>query len=199
MRTSITVVLFAKVPRYGRVKTRLARGIGHGPARRVYCTLLRHTLAELGGRQPWRLVLATTPHRQTWHAWPSAITRTGQCHGDLGRRMGHALQRFARPRAVIIGSDIPTISASAVREAFQKLADADFVFGPSSDGGYWLIGWHRRRAWPRAALDRCRWSSPQALADSRASLPRTRIVQHVRQLDDLDTIEDLRAALRPLR
>lgn len=190
MRFKNTVVLFVKVPRFGTVKTRLARDLGRTRARQVYCGLVNHALSELGGRRPWRLVLAVTPPGRDWRAWPRSLPRIDQGRGDLGARMGRALQRLARPRALVIGSDIPEISAAAVREAFQRLRDADFTFGPCPDGGYWMIGWHRRRAWPRSALRQCRWSSEHALADSRASLPKTRRVALARCLDDLDTIAD---------
>lgn len=190
MRSSNTVVLFLKVPRTGRVKTRLARDLGPGRARRVYGALVRRVLAVVAGRRPWRLVLAVTPERLAWRAWPRRLQRAGQGPGDLGVRMGRALRRYARPRAVVIGSDLPDLSVEAVRTALRRLGDADFVFGPSGDGGYWLVGWHRRRAWPRGALRACRWSSPHALADSRASLSANRVVRCADRLDDLDTLAD---------
>lgn len=195
-RTANTLIIFVKAPRLGTVKTRLAAVLGDGAARRIYRRLMRTTLRRLGADRRWRTVLATTPPGVDWHEWPRRLERRPQSRGDLGARMGGALRDCARPRAVLVGTDIPGISAAAVARAFRALGTARFVFGPGEDGGYWLIGW-RRGPWPRGALTGgVRWSSPDALADSVRSLGGPGQVTLVDRLADLDTIDDLR---RPLR
>jgi rSAM/selenodomain-associated transferase 1 len=180
-----TLIVFVREPALGRVKRRLAAELGAVAARRVYVALSRAAIARLAGTTRWRTVLAVTPDRAAWRGWPRRLARLPQGHGDLGARMARALRRAARPRAVLIGSDIPDVTQSAITRAFGALGRAHFVFGPATDGGYWLIGW-RRGAWPYGALARVRWSSPHALADSCASLPRGQAIALVDRLADLD-------------
>jgi hypothetical protein len=70
---------------------------------------------------------------------------------------------------MIIGSDIPAIEPSHIAQAFRLLGRADAVFGPATDGGYWLVGLKRT---PTAlnAFAHVRWSGPHALADTLANL-----------------------------
>lgn len=86
--------------------------------------------------------------------------------------------------AIIVGSDIPAISAGAIAEAFRLLGRADAVFGPASDGGYWLVGLKRvpRVLTPFASV---RWSSETALADTLANLEGKKIA-FVATLSDVD-------------
>jgi hypothetical protein len=185
MRRAGTLIIFVRQPALGRVKRRLAAEIGAVEARRVYDLMARRTIRRLAGSPRWRTVLAVTPDRADWRAWPRNVARVPQGRGDLGIRMGGALRRLARPRAVLVGSDIPALSAPAIARAFAALGRSRFVFGPAADGGYWLIGW-RRGAWPLGALTRVRWSTAQALADSRASLPTGTRIALVDRLADLD-------------
>ncbi len=101
--------------------------------------------------------------------------------------------------AIIVGSDIPGITASEIAKAFQRLRGADAVLGPATDGGYWLVGLRRG---PRllAPFRGVRWSSPHALADTLANLE-GRKVATVATLSDVDTAEaygTLRAAWQRL-
>lgn len=97
----------------------------------------------------------------------------------------HRLFRTVPPGpAIIVGSDIPAISAGEIAKAFRLLGEADAVFGPASDGGYWLVGLKRvpRVLSPFAAV---RWSTENALADTLANLP-GRKVAFVATLADVD-------------
>jgi rSAM/selenodomain-associated transferase 1 len=177
------LIIFVRQPALGRVKRRLARDLGMVVARRVYDALTRRALARVGRDARWRTVLAVTPDGGRWRAW-GGVPRVPQGHGDLGARMGSALRRLARPRAVLVGSDIPDMTPEAIARAFAALGRARLVFGPATDGGYWLIGW-RRGVWPYGALTRVRWSSAHALADSRVGLGRVAVAL-VDRLADLD-------------
>jgi glycosyltransferase A (GT-A) superfamily protein (DUF2064 family) len=95
-------------------------------------------------------------------------------------------------QAIIVGSDIPELRAHHVACAFRTLGSHDAVFGPASDGGYWLVGLRRSRPLPRALFQGVRWSSPHTLADSRATLPKTWSVASAALLDDIDDAEDYR-------
>ena len=135
-------------------------------------------------------MIAITPNKAKWQPWTLAKhSRIDQGYLDLGRRMTKCLRRLATPYAVIIGSDIPDITTTKIFRAFSLLKRVHFVFGPSSDGGYWCIGWRRSR-WPYGALTHVRWSSPYALDDSIKSIRYHRSIRLLDRLDDIDTLED---------
>jgi hypothetical protein len=198
------VVIFAKAPRVGAVKRRLAAGIGQLAAWRCYGDITRTLIGRLAREPRWCLWLAVTPDAAARGArfWPRtrhrrAIARIGQGAGDLGLRMGRMLRDLPPGPAVIVGSDIPDIDAATIRAAFRALQSADAVFGPAGDGGYWLIGLRRRprpRAYLPGALFRTvRWSSEHALADTLAGLPKHMRTAHLQRLDDVDDITQWRA------
>jgi len=186
--TRPTVVVMVKEPRPGRVKTRLAAGIGRVPAAWWY----RHQTARLLRRlrdPGWDLVLAVSPDIEgmTSRIWPADLPRLPQGAGDLGARMARLLS-LPGP-VLVIGSDIPGITRRHLARALRKMATADAVFGPAPDGGYWLIGLGPRAA-PAGFLRNVRWSGPHALADSKATL-RNRRIAETGTLADVDNADDL--------
>lgn len=186
-----TVVLFARAPRLGAVKRRLARGIGARAALRFYRCTLAATARPIARDRRWTTVLATTPRfaRADWARFvPRGTPRAGQPSGDLGRRMEHAMRPF--PVAVLAGSDIPDLRPADIAAAFRALGRADAVFGPATDGGYWLVGMGPRR--PARPFAGVRWSTADALADTLRNF-RGRRVAMLRRLQDVDTAEDLAA------
>jgi hypothetical protein len=181
-----TLIVFARAPRLGAVKRRLAKGIGAMAALRFYRGQLAATLAAV--RDPrWRVLLAVTPDRAR-APWPHRLPTTPQGPGDLGQRMHRATAPHRR--AVVIGSDIPGIAREDIAAAFRALGRADAVFGPAEDGGYWLVGLGPRR--PAYPFGEVRWSSEHALADTVANFTGRRVAL-LRTLRDVDTAEDLRA------
>ena len=184
-----TLFVFAKPARRGRAKTRLARGIGEAAALAFQRACLAETLRKLA-RGPWRLVCCVTPDAsaRARRLWPTRATLLPQGRGDLGARMARALARRRGP-AAIVGSDIPDLAPAHVREAFARLGGADFVFGPSRDGGYWLVG-ARAGTLARGAFRRVRWSSEHALADSAAGLRRVAFAATLDDVDDKDGYEE---------
>ena len=161
-----TVVVFARAPRLGAVKRRLAAEIGDRAALRFHTATLTRLLRMLCADRRFRTVLALTPDRATLRM-PPRVARMAQGSGDLGRRMARAFRRFPHCRVALIGCDIPDANAADVAAAFRSLGGADAVFGPAADGGYWLVGMTPRRpARPFAAV---RWSTQHALADTLAN------------------------------
>lgn len=186
-----TLIVMLKEPRPGRVKTRLGRDIGMIPAAWWFRHQSARLLREM--RDPrWHLVLAVAPDRagMASRVWPSDLTRIPQGGGDLGARMARAI-RAAQPGPVcVIGADIPALRRAHVARAFAALGAHDAVFGPASDGGYWLVGLRNAGRVPSGIFAGVRWSSPHALADSMATLPHSRIAL-VKRLRDVDTAADL--------
>ncbi len=159
------LVLFAKAPRLGQVKTRLAAEIGAEAALDFYRSCLTAVLAELRAPgQPWRLQIAVTPDdRIADPFWPDTIERRPQGAGDLGDRMLRFLGEARTDAPVlIVGGDIPELTTEHIARALRALASHDLVIGPSPDGGYWLIG--AGRAPPPSLFEAVRWSTPDALA-----------------------------------
>ena len=182
-----TVIVFARAPRLGTVKRRLARDIGDRAALRFYAETLKRLLWELARDRRFRTVVALTPDR-AWLPLPPRVQRIPQGRGDLAARMQHACERFRCGWVVIIGSDIPDATADDVADAVRALGRANAVFGPAEDGGYWLVGLGPRRpAHPFAAV---RWSSPNALEDTLANFAGHRVCR-LRTLSDVDTANDL--------
>lgn len=160
----------ARVPAAGRVKTRLARGIGAAEALRFYRTTSRLVLLRLAGLPFWETIVAVTPDAdRASPVWPQGVRSIGQGGGDLGARMQRPMRTLPPGPVCVVGTDIPGIRPSDVRRAFRALGSVDVAFGPASDGGFWLVGMRRR---PRV-IDPWRgvgWSAPDTLAQVLAGL-----------------------------
>ena len=165
------LLVFAKEPVAGKVKTRLARAIGVEASARVYRDLLATTLAH--GHAAWRSRIVD--HLELWCASDGdapflrgigtafGAARYVQSEGDLGQRMAHAMRdAFARASSLLlIGSDCPLLQPARLAEASAALRNHDAVLVPAEDGGYVLVG--ARRELPFADV---RWSTQHALADT---------------------------------
>lgn len=166
------VFIFARAPRYGAVKTRLARDIGTADALSFYRNTLHGVTRRLDSSGRFDVVLAVTPDRAASDTgyWPAGVARVAQGRGDLGLRMVRVL-KFAGPRpAIVVGSDIPDANVTLIQDATRALGKKRFVLGPTQDGGYWLIGARHPARLPRRQLDGVRWSTCHALADTVAKL-----------------------------
>lgn len=183
------LVLMAKRPQAGRVKTRLARDVGCSEALRVYRTVLGQTLRRLSGDTRWRTWIAVAPDVAIDDAvWPDGVDLIAQGDGNLGVRMQRMFDVLPPGPVAIIGSDVPGIERGDIAAAFAKLGGHDAVFGPAPDGGYWLVG---ARRVPRLLnmFAGVRWSSEQALADTVANLEGKRVAM-LREIADLDEAGD---------
>lgn len=165
-----TVIVFARAPRLGVGKRRLAADIGRLPAWRFYRRNLGDLLRRLRGG-PWRLEVAVSSPAEQAHPFFAGHSVWPQVAGDLGRRMSAALRQARPGPAIVIGSDIPGIDKADMRTAFAALGRSDAVFGPAPDGGYWLVGLARRKPIPAEFMRHVRWSSRHALTDTVASMP----------------------------
>ncbi len=157
------LILFSKFPRPGRCKTRLIGTIGALPAARLQQLMTEKVFAAASRLDNIDLrVHYTGCGEREMRRWlgPGDYVRQGR--GDLGERMKRALcnafEQGCR-RAVIVGSDCPSITSQDMERAFELLDDNDLVLGPSTDGGYYLIGMSR----PADVFAGIRWSTPQVL------------------------------------
>ena len=116
-----------------------------------------------------------------------------QVRGDLGIRMDQAFRAHPRRCVALVGCDIPALTANEVASALHALRGADAVFGPATDGGYWLVAMGARR--PAKPFANVRWSSAHALSDTLANFAHRRI-RFTKTLADVDEAADLISGAR---
>lgn len=181
------LVVFAKAPRLGTVKSRLASEIGAVAAWTFYRRTLVSVLRRLRAGASWHCWLAVTPDRSAGvpGLWPAGWSVIAQGTGDLEVRMSRVMRDLPPGPAVIVGTDIPGLRRGHVKAAFAALGRRDAVFGPAADGGYWLVGLRRRPRIPEVFAD-VRWSSEHALADTVANLGPEATVGYLETLEDVD-------------
>ncbi|MEM1395844.1 MAG: TIGR04282 family arsenosugar biosynthesis glycosyltransferase [Pseudomonadota bacterium] len=203
--TNATLVVMAKAPVAGAVKTRLASSLGSVGAARAARTLLQRTLrvAKEGERLGWwRCVIAIDRPAATIGSsvlGGSGFDSVAQGNGDLGERLRRVFQRVdTGGPIVVIGADSPALSAAAIRRVFVALGSADVVFGPAEDGGFWAIGASRASVLPRR-FEGIRWSTEHALDDTTKVVGSGLKVGLVDVLRDIDNEADLRSASEDLR
>jgi rSAM/selenodomain-associated transferase 1 len=188
-----TVVVFARAPRLGAVKRRLAKHIGERAALRFHIGTLLRLLRSLAADRRFRTVVSVTPDRAALRL-PHRVGRMKQGSGDIGARMHRAFSALPCRRVVIVGSDIPDANAADMEAAFRALGAAHAVFGPAADGGYWLVGLPPRR--PARPFAGVRWSSEHALADTLRNFKGRRVAL-LRTLHDVDTADDWHRYAKP--
>ena len=189
------VVVFGREPAAGRVKTRLAAGIGGRAAAQVYAVTLEYTLAVAVGSGA-RVVLSLAGQPSGAWAREIEIPIELQTSGDLGDRMADAFRRrFAEgeTRVMIVGSDCPWMTAEHLRSAASALDQNDVVLGPAVDGGYWLVG---QRPPGVDLFTDIPWSSHNTLDQTRRRLAEIDAAwTETERLRDIDTREELLVAL----
>lgn len=191
------VIIFAKEPRLGRGKRRLAKTIGPIAALRFQKAALARLLSRLTQDRSWRVLFCVAPDAATRRkrAWPKGVMLAPQGAGDLGQRMARALRALPPGPALLIGSDIPDVTPQRLRRAFRLLGRCDAVFGPAQDGGYWLVG--LKRVKPVPDFRPVRWSSAHALADTVAAFTRQGFQKNkIRFLEMLEDVDDAESFTR---
>lgn len=190
-----TLLVFAKAPRPGTVKTRLAADVGDAEATRIY-RALGSGVVDAVRTGPWTTVVCyapadARPEMRRWLGDPHLVFRP-QAGGDLGRRMERAVEdAFAEgaDAVCVVGADTPCIDGGLVDRAFHALEDHDVVLGPAKDGGYWLVGVDR----PRPELFRdVPWSTPRVLEVTRARVRAAGLREQLLPvLADVDRLDDV--------
>ncbi|MEM1087350.1 MAG: TIGR04282 family arsenosugar biosynthesis glycosyltransferase [Pseudomonadota bacterium] len=190
------VLIYAKPPSMGLAKTRLARSLASPTqAQRIARMALARTMrAAQGG--PWTPVLYAAPDRalndMLGGIWPPHLQRRSQGKGDLTDRLNKGFAETPPGPVVFIGADAPDISAALLTLAVKKLKSHDAIFGPATDGGFWLFGLNKT-ARMRSPFHDVRWSTQHALGDVRANLPADGRIAYLPTLIDIDEAEDWHA------
>lgn len=193
--------IFAKQPVPGGVKTRLAAAVGHELAARAHRAFVEDLLERFRNAADQRLIVFTPDDARGFFQGIAAgqYDLLPQGTGDLGQRLqrffasvlgGARAEQTPGPdrRVVVIGSDSPTLPLTYVEEAFRLLGSNDVVIGPSTDGGYYLIGC---RALVPALFTDMAWGGSHVLAQTVSRLSGT--AHRMALLPpwyDVDTIDD---------
>lgn len=196
---TLAVGLMAKAPLGGRVKTRLAADIGDQNALALYVELLKRVHNEFTdqsqgeSRLPYHCHWFIEPQDQIARCraeYPGYRSYLPQSSGDLGQRMAAAFEVLFTDykTAALIGADIPDVNTEHLGQISAALETHDAVFGPTADGGYYLIG--LRRMYPELFRD-VRWSAATTLEETLRICKRSHISYTLLEpLGDLDTVAD---------
>jgi rSAM/selenodomain-associated transferase 1 len=195
---NIPVIVFARAPVPGRVKTRLAARVGAWRAAQLHMRLTRRALRTARAAGVGSVELHVTSKHAAFGFHPKVFLQQGN---NLGERMYRALRRHRR--AILIGSDCPALTARDLRRAARSLcAGYRVVLLPTQDGGYALIAAQHA---PRALFEGIAWGGPQVFEETVKRLAGVRW-RRLRMLWDVDRPEDIdqmaplflrRSAMRP--
>jgi uncharacterized protein len=190
------LILFGRYPVPGRTKTRLIPILGEVGAAEWHRRLTEKTIATvMKDRGACSVTFCHTGGgRDAVRRWLGHVSvhLTTQVRGDLGQRMRHAL--FAaldrgNGRAVLVGTDIPQVTASHIRAAFEAMDRHELVLGPSRDGGYWLVGLRCKAD----IFQDIRWGGVRVLDLTLAAARQQGLrVALLTELNDIDTPSDLK-------
>ena len=167
------LLLFARTPQRGKIKTRLVPPLSEPEALDLYRAFLEDASAIYGAPERWRSILLAEPDPEeaTLAAlFPAPWARCRQAPGDLGERLAAAFERefaLGAPAAVAVGSDHPALRRGQIEEAFARLTlGDDAAVIPADDGGYCAIGLSARVR-VRDVFEDIPWSSPRVLSATR--------------------------------
>ena len=200
------LIVFAKTPEAGQVKTRIGREIGMEEAAAIYQKMLETAIAASASNKLWEQVITITPESEETYFKERGLKLTRQCGTGLGDRMSNALEAGFQEEAekiILIGSDCPTLSHVEIAEAFSLLNKVPAVIGPSEDGGFYLIGVTRAsyKIVARVFREVSVWSTSQVFADVQErcqNLALSLVKLPIKR--DVDTYEDwLAYTLQPLQ
>jgi hypothetical protein len=184
------LIIFTRVPELGKVKTRLAEGIGNENALKIYNHLLEYS-SEIckdvnADKHVWY-----TPKIQKGDIWNDKIfIKHVQPEGDLGLKMKYAFDsafKMKYQNVIIIGTDLLDIDQVLIEKAFDLLQYNDVVIGPATDGGYYLLGLKEMQA---SIFANKSWGTSEVFSQTMKDL-RTKNIAVLDFKNDIDYIEDL--------
>jgi len=192
MNRNNLLMIFAKNPDLGKVKTRLAETIGAEKALAVYLKLLEHTYAVADKIFADKAVFYSDRVEEfdilDYYKFPKFL----QKGKNLGERMDRAFgEAFAQgyEKVVIIGSDCYELTSEIITEGFKQLDDQNVVLGPAQDGGYYLLGMDRHYS---HLFREKKWSTPDVLLDTIIDIKRMKkTFALLPTLNDVDEEKDL--------
>ncbi len=185
------LIIFTRNPELGKVKTRLAAGIGNQKALEVYQFLLQHTVNISKDLNLTKEVHYSVKIRDK-DMWSNDFyTKKQQLGNDLGERMMSAFANGFKngfKNIIIIGSDMFDLDQSDLENAFERLESNDTIVGPAEDGGYYLLG--LTKMIPELFQNK-KWGTDSVLNDTLVNLVNEKYML-LEERNDIDTFDDLK-------
>lgn len=192
MNTKDLLIVFAKNPEAGKVKTRLAQEVGDTKALEIYKALLNHTRGITGSLTCDKAVFYAD-EIEVNDLWDEQIYQKYLQSGkSLGERMKEAFRvgfDAGYKRVIIIGTDCMMLQPMHIENGFQMLKVFDFVIGPAKDGGYYLMGMEE---FHEPLFDDKAWSSNTVLYDTLKDIDDAGMnYKLLPELQDIDYLNDI--------
>ena len=187
----LALIIFIKNLELGKVKTRLAKTVGDEKALDIYKALLLHTKDVALQLNADRMLYYSEDIPEKEDMWPEDDFQKYIQYGEiLGERMFYAFEDAlaVHDKAIIIGSDCASLTPEIVAEAFDALDRFNFVIGPATDGGYYLLGMKKLQI---ELFQQMPWSSDQVLPETLRRINALgKTVYQLPELSDIDYEED---------
>jgi rSAM/selenodomain-associated transferase 1 len=203
---STSLIIFAKSPIPGKVKTRLTPHITPTEAAELYKAFITDIVCNTHKLKCERVTIAYTPSNAeaTFHSMcGQSVDYLPQKGYNLGERMKNAFRHSfdkGSKRTVIIGTDSPTLPSSYIREAFDALKEVPITIGPTFDGGYYLIGLSEQNY---TIFDDIDWSTSKVFGQTLARIQTMNKQLYVLppwyDVDTPDNLEFLRSHIRAMK
>ncbi|WP_246848991.1 TIGR04282 family arsenosugar biosynthesis glycosyltransferase [Aquimarina sp. U1-2] len=185
------LLIFTRNPELGKCKTRLAATIGDQAALNIYSFLLEHTRSLTQKLDVSKQVHYSVKIRENDLWDPQIYDKRLQIGQDLGDRMNHAFaEGFASgyEHIVIIGSDMYDLSTEDIEASFLALQSHDYVIGPATDGGYYLLG---MKSLTSQVFKNKKWGTASVLKDTVNDL-QNNTIHLLEERNDIDIYEDIK-------
>ena len=192
MRGNSTLILFTKKAQICRVKTRMCPSLSYRESLYLHKALTADAINKFSSNLKFKLILYTTDTNTIHYCSSRGLIIKKQYGLDLGSRMNHAISQELKysQKVVLIGSDCPTLNIDYVKNAFKHLSkNNDVVLGPTTDGGYALIGMKKQNNY---LFKNITWGSSKVFTQSLEAANNYRCnIKSLAEVSDIDTIEDL--------
>ena len=188
------LILFLKYPKPGEIKTRLTVTLGDDLGYQLYLCFLKDIAAMTHQVNAQTVIVYSGPANASFPDFPG-IQCIEQRGSDIGQRMFFAMQDvFAQgfERLVLMGSDIPDLQAGLINDAFEILRSVDIVLGPSTDGGYYLVGVNRNSL-SRSMFSGIPWSTARVFSETLKRIAEAELASaELQPWSDIDDFDDLK-------
>lgn len=186
------LIIFAKQPKLGKVKTRLASTIGDEKTLKIYFELLEVTKNVTSVIDAEKIVYWDELRDGHPNEFEFGYQNRIQTTGELGFKMENAFQNefnLSARKIVIIGTDCPYLTKDIFEVAYSELDHVDFVVGPALDGGYYLLG---MKEFSPFIFHSIPWSTKDVLSLTIESIRKNnKTFALLKELSDIDDINDL--------
>ncbi|MEO6694440.1 MAG: TIGR04282 family arsenosugar biosynthesis glycosyltransferase [Ignavibacteria bacterium] len=184
------LIIFARNPFEGKVKTRLAKDVGNTKALKVYISLLNHTFMQTKNLSADKFLFLS--ENTDGEIFDNTFTQFVQIGSSLGERMMNAFNIVFEKeykRVLIAGTDCPGLTEEIIETAFEDLMKYHFTIGPSSDGGYYLLGMNEPNDY---VFENIEWSNEHVLDKTIDKIKaKHKSYNLLKELNDIDNEKDL--------